>query len=188
MINGHTIEAPRAQRVELRTIKADMAALKAHWPWLREKLLIIKRNNEYPDARDRPHGQPKGDLVVRGRTRWTPEQVRFEIMRGIGGQSSVELFFFVGPDFEGRDDEIKGFTVSTCNMDPFLHCPVDFVAWLGWLAYPGLTAAIERRLEDLARERGCTAMEHSSPREGWSKWSRWLGYNLKYVTWRKELV
>ena len=189
MINGHIAETPQAEVSDLRTIKADMNALKAHWPWLREKLLIIKRNNEYPDAKDRPHGQPQGECMVRGRCRWIPEQIRFEIMRGILNQTSTELFFFVGSDFESRNDEIKGFAVTTCNVDPFLHIPADFVAWLGWSSSWRITDEIRVRLEDLGRERGCTATEHMSPRTGWAakRWAK-VGYFLKYVVWRKELV
>lgn len=189
MMNGHLIEAPTQRAPDLRVIKADTDALKAHWPWLREKLVLIKRNTEFPEARQRPFGVPQGEMLVKGRIRWIPEQVRFSIMRGILKQNSVELFLFVGPDYAGRDDEIKGFAITTCDIDPFLNIPIDFVGWLGWCKpEPRMAEAIEMRLEDLARERGCTGMEHTSARMGWGRRGAKLGYQLKWVIWRKELV
>ena len=189
MMNGHLIETVLPQHPDLRVIRADVAALTAHWPWLRQKLLVIKRNTEFPEAKQRPFGEPKGEMLVKGRIRWIPEQVRHAIMRGILKQNSVELFFFVGPDYAGRDDEIKGFAITTCDLDPFLQAPVDFIGWLGWCKpEPRMAEAIEMRLEDLARERGCTGMEHTSARMGWSRRTSKLGYRLKWVIWRKELV
>lgn len=186
MINGHLVESlPAAD--SLRVVKADMNALKAHWPWLRDKLLLIKRNTEYPKLRDRLPWKERGEMAVRGRIRWIPEQIRFAIMQGIFGKNSVELFFFVGPDFEGRDDEIKAFVITTCDSDPFLHVPVDFIGWLGWSKYPHLMEQVDVRLEDLARERGCTGIEHTTAREGWGRRTARWGYKKKWTIWRKEL-
>jgi hypothetical protein len=187
--NGSVI-ATTAQPVQtLRVIKVVNAEmLKAHWLFLREKLLIIKNNAARPELRDRIAARKSGAPLVstRGRARWIPEQIRFAVLRGLVGQSSCEMFWSVGPDETGQD-VIKGFIVTTCDPDPFMQVPLDFFIWLAWAGEPGVVAASDAQVDALARERGCTGIEHMSPRMGWHRRLAKTGMALKHVVYRKEL-
>ena len=187
--NGAVIETTAQVIQQLRVIKVVNAAmLNAHWPFLREKLLIIKKNAALPELRDRIAARKSGIPLTstRGRARWIPEQIRFAILRGIVGQSSCEMFWSVGPDEMGQD-VIKGFIVTTCDPDPFMQVPLDFFIWLAWAGEPGVVEASNAQIEVLARERGCTGIEHMSPRMGWHRRLAKTGMALKHVVYRKEL-
>jgi|SRR5882672_668817 len=177
MMNGQTdkLEVWRAERADrsatpaITLIKADQTALNAHWPFLREKLLKLQRKYE--------RKAPDTEL------RWIPEQVRFEIMKGFNGQSGVELFLALGPG-----DEIQGFAITSCIMDPFRAVPLDFHIWLLSTWYPKVLEAAIEQLKQVARERGCTGIEHTSPFLSWSRRTAKMGFKIKYLVWRMELI
>lgn len=172
-------------------VKADAAALQAHWPWLRDKLLDVKATNEYPKSGPRRHVDRKQlatSYGVSGRCRWTPEQIRWAILRGFHGQTTVELFYAI----DAREHDaaaMHGFVITTCDPDPLVGVPLDFKAWLLWADSREVISDTYLQLEALAKERGCTAIEHSSPRTGWMRRQNDYGkWTLKYFTWRKDLT
>jgi len=171
---GESIEQWRANRgVEpvtpaINLVKADQAALLAHWPFLRKKLLSLtaKFQRKAPNAA----------------MRWVPEQVRFEIMKGLHGNGPVELFLALG-----ADDEIKGYAITSCQMDPFRNVPLDLHVWLLSTWYPKVLESAIDQLVAIAKERGCTALEYTSPFDGWARRGQKLGFQMKFVVWRKEI-
>ena len=172
-------------------VKADAAALQAHWPWLRERLLDVKATNEYPKVGDRRKVDRRylaTSYGVSGRCRWTPEQIRCAILRGFHGQTTVELFYAI----DAREHDaaaMHGFVITTCDPDPIVGVPLDFKVWLLWADSHEVLSDTYLHLDELARERGCTALEHSSPRMGWFRRQRDYGvWTLKYWTWRKDLT
>jgi hypothetical protein len=187
--NGAIITTTAQPIQTLRVVKVESAAmLRAHWPFIREKLLIIKNNAARPQLRDRIAARKSGAPLTstRGRARWIPEQIRFAVLRGLVGQSSCEMFWSVGPDDTGQD-VIKGFMVTTCDPDPFMQVPLDFFIWLAWSGERGVVEAADAQIEALARERGCTGIEHMSPRMGWHRRLARQDFALKHVVYRKEL-
>lgn len=172
-------------------VKADAAALQAHWPWLRQRLLEVKATNEYPKVGSRRQVDREAlatSYGQSGRCRWTPEQIRWTILRGLHGQTTVELFYAVD-EREWYEAQLRGFVVTTCDPDPLVGVPLDFKIWLLWADSHEVLFDTYRRIDELARERGCTAVEHSSPRVGWMRRQRDYGdWRLKYITWRKDLI
>ena len=178
---------PRRQSQLLQVVKATQQSLDAHWPWLRECLLDIKASNEYPRLGERRMVDRRALAVSLGRSgrcRWTPEQVRWAVIRGLNGQNGVELFFVLGLE---PDDVIKGFLISVTEVDPIAAVPLDFRLWLVWTGYPYVLEDVAPEIKRLAQARGCTAAEHSSPREGWWRRQQSCGdWQLKFMTWRWE--
>lgn len=182
MLNGH-IEADAQPLVRL--VKADQASLNAHWPWLRDKLLEVKATNEYPRLGNRRKVN-KRELAVSlghtGRCRWIPEQVRMTIMRGFTGQSNVELFY------AWYRWELRGFIITVCNLDPIVGTPMELVIWLMATDMPHMLELAMPQLQAIALDRGCTALEHSSPRMGWQRRQKSTGpWQFKFATWRMEI-
>ena len=70
-------------------------------------------------------------------------------------------------------------------------CPYSGTKTLSVLAaYSRLGNAVDLyqgELEDMARQANCTAMEFSSPREGWSRHATKHGYEPKFMVYRKAL-
>ena len=164
-LNGKVIDiTPAMARYRVQKVETKLA-LDAHWPFLRKGLLDIK------------------ERCAEAKIRWEPEHVRWEIMRGQLGQSGIELFLVLTPP----DDEIVGFFITTTNLDPFLHVPLDFEVWLTWGCGEFLIRDVDAQIEELARARGCTAVEGKSPRLEWGRKLMPLGYQLRYACWRKEL-
>jgi len=182
--NGQIVEMVPACRL----VKADAVSLQAHWPWLRTRLLDVKMTNEFPRLGDRRKVDRRLIAVSygqSGRCRWTPEQIRWVILKGLAGAVTVELFYAV----DQSSEELRGFVVTTCDPDPIVGVPLDFRVWLLWADHHSVMDRTLHLLEDVARERGCTGLEHSSPRIGW--WRRQKDYgvwSLKYYTWRKDLT
>lgn len=157
----------------LRVIKADAVALDRHWEFLRERLLIVKTRTNNPEI-----GREAN------RIRWQPIQMRAAIMRGLMGQSTVEMFFVLAPD-----DEIRGFFVTTRNVDEFLGIPMDFFIWVTWTDGTfDVADHCEPEIVKLARERGCACIKGMTSREGYVRRLKGKGYYIEYVNVRKDLV
>jgi len=62
-----------------------------------------------------------------------------------------------------------------------------FFIWLAYADRPGIIEESDKHFEQLARDRGCTAMEHVSGRWGWAKRNP-SGWKAHQMTFRKELV
>lgn len=179
MTNGHENTAlstwrstrPSPQTPTIRVVKASAADLNAHWGFIRQRLLALKAKMLRKN--------PKTELL------WTPEQVRWGVMRGFAGRSSTELFLVLGPD--GDKEEIKAFFVTTCDLHPFLNCPHEFFLWLVWSGYPKVREAVMPHIEALARERGCVRIKGLSPFEGYFRVATKMGFTMEHVVWVKEV-
>ena len=88
----------------------------------------------------------------------------------------------------GEHDEISAFVITTTNVDPFLHVPMDFELWIGWSGKAGLLDEMESEIEKVALARGCTGIQHTSPRLAWGRRTKRMGYRIRNIVWRKPLV
>ena len=151
--------------------RIDAPALSAHWPWIREKLLIIHAKVQRAFKKRGIVGPPQS----------LPEQIRFAILQGLAGQNTIEAYFVL--DGEGA---LRGFFTTSSPIDEFYRVPLQLYIWHAW-GEPGVMQAIEPEVEKMARSRGMLAIEHDSPIEGWLRRHRRTGYRLCRITFRKEL-
>ena len=144
---------------------ANQPELNKVWPYVRERLDVIK----------------KKDKTCRN---WVPEHVRNEIVKTFIGQSTAELF--VGMD---ESEVLHGFIVTQIHVDPFINVPMVLWVWFAWLN----NAMIDRfmpYLEDLARERGLTSIEFDTGRFGWPGAIRKLktrGFYMSRMQFRRDV-
>jgi hypothetical protein len=140
--NGTAIHADQNYSQSTIVKVTDVNALRMHWPWVEERLKIVKHR----------------DVSAEG---WQPAHVREAILRGFTGQSTVELFFLIA-----MDNSIEGFVVTTVYADPYTQLPESLVIWIGW----GNSQLIEHHLPfftKLASDRFLNRLEFVSGRRGW---------------------
>lgn len=151
--------------------RIDARALEAHWPWIRERVLIITKKIRLAYKKRGLEGPPNG----------TPEQIRQVILMGLANQNTVEAWFVLD-----WDAAIRGFFTTTAPFDEFLRVQLVLYVWHAW-GEPGVMAQVESLVEKEARRRGMLAVEHESSRMEWAARHRKDGYRLARMTWRKEL-
>lgn len=157
----------------LRLQKIDGVALAAHWPWIRQKLLVIHHKCEVAYNK-RGLKLPPQPL---------PEQVRQVILNGLMGKNAVEAYFVLD-----ASDAICGFFTTNCPFDDFYQTQLTMFVWHAW-GTPGVMKAVEPQVEGIARQRGMLAVEHDSPRLEWHSRHRkdHDGFTLARMVWRKEI-
>jgi hypothetical protein len=176
MQNGHT----QTQEVKLPILKrCDGEGLRAHWPWLRSKLEIVKKKALVAQKRNG---------LTRSYATWIPEQIRMAIIKGLASQNTVELHWVMD-----EDGAIDGFVLSSYPFDEFLQAPLTFFIWVGYSEKAGLLERVEPLIDGLALDRGCIQIEHISGRMGWIRRQRNLGldrggWKLSQLHYRKELL
>ena len=177
MQNGHV----QGQEVKPPILKrCDGEGLRAHWPWLRAKLEIVKRKALVAQKRNG---------LTRSYATWIPEQVRMAIIKGLAVQNTVELHWVM----DEEDGAIDGFVLSSYPFDEFLQAPLTFFIWIGYSEKAGLLERVEPLIDQLALDRGCCQIEHISGRMGWFRRQRNLGANyggwkMSQIHYRKELI
>lgn len=152
MINGHD---KATQEITHSCVRVNEQVLVDSWPWLREKVCLIKNKLELAHARrgyKHPHSY------------WIPENVRSEVIKGLQGKNTAELYYIVNE--KGKAD---GFFITSVQFDPWNGLPLVLFVWLIWID-PKMPWLFEQNLpfvENLARMRGCVRVRGMSPRSGW---------------------
>jgi hypothetical protein len=125
--------------------KADGLMLRDHWPFVRAKLLTIKQKT--PKAHNR----------------WHPEQIRFELLKGIANQATWELWFILG-----EQEQVQGFIITSCDPDRWIHVPLTLFIEFGWLdaRHPLVFEQAIPHVRRIAQERGLVDVEYVSVRTG----------------------
>ena len=136
-----------------------------HWPWVRDRLAIIKKKDKSVDG-------------------WQPDHIRIAISEGLAGRSPIELWF--GLD---ADNVIVGFIVTNMRFDPYIQLPVAWVVWLAW-ANKELLHKLAPAFKEIARQRYYPAIEFITGRRGWihPKKAAEMGFEIKCITYRMELT
>lgn len=86
-----------------------------------------------------------------------------------------------------EDRELAGFAVVEVTTHSITGART-FCVWL--LHFHGGKKhgpELQERLERLARQVNCSAVEFKSPLNGWRRAAAWYGYEPKITTWRKNL-
>lgn len=141
----------------------SLEMLLAVWPWMEKGLLKIKATNS-PNAH------------------WLPDHIRFEIQKGLAGQSATECFLA----HDGDTEAITGFVVAYPEFDPFVHLPFT---WFAWMAYGegGLFQATYLEFEAMARARGYKRVKWSTSQLGWAQAAERFGATIVEYTVAKEI-
>lgn len=86
-----------------------------------------------------------------------------------------------------EDRELAGFVVVEVSVHQITGSRT-FCVWLLHF-HGGKTHGLElqERLERLAKQVNCSAIEFKSPLTGWTRAAKWYGYKPKIVTWRKDV-
>jgi hypothetical protein len=164
MVSGKNGHVKLDAEPPMRLVKCpNPAVLKQHWPWIKDRLEIIKKKNK--------------DLL-----KWTPKHVRQMILSGLGNLTTHELWFAVE-----EDGILRGFIISYVQNDPFVNLGDSLHVWLGF----GNMKIIEKLLpefEAIARDKDLEGIEFSSPRKAWALKIAKLGFHMKTITYRKDLT
>jgi GNAT superfamily N-acetyltransferase len=158
-MNQETIQKTQ----EPKLIRVDAPTLYAHWPWLERKLSRMKKKDQSGE-------------------RWTPAHVREGVLKGITGQSTVELYFSVE-----ADGEISGFMVTYVKIDNFIGLPCALFVWFLY-ANDGLIQRFLPALEEMARRRYLRQVEFCSTRRGWLRLAGKGGFEPGPITYRKAVL
>ena len=148
-------------------------ALAAHWPWIKDKLLVIQRKCDVALKRrgmkDLPHP--------------LPEQIRQAILNGILGKNQMEAYFVLD-----QSSAIRGFFTLNVPFNEFYQTQLTLYMWHVW-GEPGVMKAVEPQVERMGRDRGLLEIIHESPRLEWSlRHSKDRdGYKLARMVWKKDL-
>jgi hypothetical protein len=169
MNNGGTPTTTPASFPQI--VRCDGAMLARYWPFLEEKLLIIKHKT---DVAQRKAGLTQSQVT------WTPQQIRFAVLKGLIGQNTVELYLVM----EGA--EVLGFFVTSCPPDEFLQVPLVLHLWIAWSGKPRLLEQCEPFLKELKRQRHCMVIQHTSGRQGWLRRNT-PGWKLSQLIYRCEV-
>jgi hypothetical protein len=167
--NGHTPDAATVTVPQI--VRCDGAMLAEHWPFIRSKLLEVKRKTD--------HAQKKAGLTEAA-TMWLPEHIRIAIIKGLIGQNTCELYLV----FEAG--KVAGFFVTSCPPDEFLQVPLILHLWIAWSGSPRLLERCEPFLKELKRQRGCVVIQHTSGRQGWLRRNT-PGWKLSQLVYRCEV-
>jgi hypothetical protein len=158
-------------------VRADGEALRSHWKWLCAGLETVKAKAL---ASQRKQG------LTRSYTVWLPAHIRVAIIKGLMGQSTVELYLV---NSRGRDAD--GFFITSCPFDEFIQVQLTLFLWIAYSEKAGLLEKCEPFLDKLAEDRGVLAIEHVSGRMAWGRRMQTCGngrrWRLSQLIWRKEL-
>ncbi len=155
-LDGIAINCERDGLHMCRVSNPDM--LTVFWPYIRAGLDRIREK-----CHPRQH--------------WLAEHVRLDIQRGLVGQCGTECFLaHYGPRFvktaprtyehEGTH-QVRGFLVTTAQIDPFVNLPLRWFVWMGVLDSDTFVALMPE-FERLAKERGYRGYSWTG-RPGWSR-------------------
>lgn len=149
-----------AQAAQAEIRPATPETLKQWWPLMRLWLASIKRR--------------QGPRAV-----WTPEHVRQAIEQGRG-----DLWLaMVG-------DELVGFTVTQMAMNHFLNVVDGMFVWMAYYKpgdKSGAVKAMDRHIEQVAKDRGCAYIEAMTARKGLGRRLARHGWECVLYVLRKDL-
>ena len=152
-------------QVQLIKVQAK-EVLDHHWPWVRDRLAVIKKKDKSVDG-------------------WQPDHIRIQIVQGLMAPIPYPVELWFGVD---SDSAIEGFIVTNTRFDNFVQLPAAWQVWLAW-GNKKLLERLAAPFKEIARQRYYPAIEFITGRRGWihPKKAAEMGFSIKCITYRMEL-
>lgn len=159
-LNGSAVQDDVAPTLTSYVVPAH--ELQAWWPQVRPALERVREKNK---------------------PSWIPEDV-YHVLAG--GRAALALTFY------GQD--VVGVTVVCQDGDQFAH-RTDLLVWIAWADPENVTRGIaedvraftQAKIEEMGRAAGFRILRMHSPRKGWLKVAKQLGYELQEFVFYKRL-